>query len=302
MTRCTTFAELAAQRVALEHLLLKPNMVLAGRDSAVQPSVQESATATLRCVRAVVPPAVPGIAFLSGGQGPELATTRLGAMNAAGPQPRVLTFSYSRAVEDPVLAAWRGEPADVPAAQLPSRTVPDATASPGRADINRRRPVERTTDAHGARRTPQPRRGAMTRQPGEARTTRGSDEREPRSLTGPALQFELSVESARLRAEREYIEGDRNARTLTKVDWFRLVLVALRSGARLDEADQHGSIALQVLEGRVTVQVGDETIDVGEREVSVIAPGYPWTAVAVDDSLVLLHLAWPPAPGSSVTA
>lgn len=142
----------------------------------------------------------------------------------------------------------------------------------------------------------------MTRQPGEAGTTRGSDEREPRSLTGPALRFELSVESARLRAEREYIEGDRNARTLTKVDWFRLVLVALRSGARLDEADQHGSIALQVLEGRVTVQVGDETIDVGEREVSVIAPGYPWTAVAVDDSLVLLHLAWPPAPGSSVTA
>ncbi len=142
----------------------------------------------------------------------------------------------------------------------------------------------------------------MTGQPEEAGTTRGSDEREPRSLTAPALRFELSVESARLRAERQYIEGDRNACTLTKVDWFRLVLVALRAGARLDEADQHGSIALQVLEGRVTVRVGDETIEVGENEISVVAPGNSWLAVAKEDSLVLLHLAWPPLPGSSVTA
>ncbi len=112
-----TFAELAAQRVVLEHLLLKPNMVLAGRDSAVQPSVQDSAIATLRCLRAVVPPAVPGIVFLSGGQDPELATARLYAMNAAGPQPWVLTFSFSRAIQDPVVGAWRGEPANVPAAQ-----------------------------------------------------------------------------------------------------------------------------------------------------------------------------------------
>jgi fructose-bisphosphate aldolase class I len=112
-----TFAELVAQRVVLEHLLLKPNMVLAGRDGAVQPSVQESATATLRCLRAVVPPAVPGVVFLSGGQDPELATARLNAMNAAGPQPWVLTFSYSRAIQDPVLAAWRGDPANVAAAQ-----------------------------------------------------------------------------------------------------------------------------------------------------------------------------------------
>lgn len=112
-----TFAELAAQRVVLEHLLLKPNMVLAGRDSAVEPSVEDTAAATLRCLRASVPPAVPGIVFLSGGQSPELATERLNAMNAAGPQPWVLTFSYSRAIQDPVLAAWRGEPVNVSAAQ-----------------------------------------------------------------------------------------------------------------------------------------------------------------------------------------
>lgn len=142
----------------------------------------------------------------------------------------------------------------------------------------------------------------MTGRPIDTGTTHGSDEREPRSLNAPVLRFELTAESAQLRAERQYIEGDRNARTLTKVDWFRLVLVALRAGATLDEADQHGSIALQVLEGRVTVRVGDETIDVGEREVSVVAPGYPWTALAVDDSLLLLHLAWPPAPGSDVTS
>lgn len=91
-------------------------MVLADRDSAVQPSVEDTAAATLRCLCAAVPPAVPGIVFLSGGQSPELATERLNAMNAALPQPGVLTFSYSRAIQDPVLAAWRGEPANVPLA------------------------------------------------------------------------------------------------------------------------------------------------------------------------------------------
>ena len=112
-----TITELAAQHVVLEHLLLKPNMVVAGRDSAVQPSVEETAAATLRCLRAAVPPAVPGIVFLSGGQSPELATARLNAMNTAGPQAWVLSFSYSRAIQDPVLEAWRGRAANVPAAQ-----------------------------------------------------------------------------------------------------------------------------------------------------------------------------------------
>lgn len=139
----------------------------------------------------------------------------------------------------------------------------------------------------------------MTGRPADVGTTSGSDEREPRPLTAPVLRFELSKEGSRLRAEREYVEGDRSARTLTKLDWFRLVLVALRSGARLDEADQHGSIALQVLEGRVIVRVGDESGELGVNEVSVVAPGNPWAAVATEDSLLLLHLAWPPAPGSS---
>ncbi len=142
----------------------------------------------------------------------------------------------------------------------------------------------------------------MTGGPIDIGTTHGGDEREPRSLSAEILRFELTAESVRLPTERQYIEGGRNACTLTKVDWFRLVLVALHAGATLDEADQSGSIALQVLEGWVTVRLGDEMVDLGEREVSVVVPGYPWAAVAKEDSLLLLHLAWPPAPGSSVTS
>lgn len=112
-----TFAELAGQRVVLEHMLLKPSMVLVGRDFADQPSIEEAAVATVRCLRETVPAAVPGIVFLSGGQSPELATARLNAMNQAGPHAWVLSFSYARAIQDPVLEAWRGLSANVPAAQ-----------------------------------------------------------------------------------------------------------------------------------------------------------------------------------------
>lgn len=141
----------------------------------------------------------------------------------------------------------------------------------------------------------------MTKQPSEVGTTRGVEEREPRSMSAPLLRFDLSDEAARLREEREYAEGDRNARTLAKVDWFRLTLVALRSGATLREADQRGSVALQVLHGRVVVRIGKETAEIAEAEVAVVAPGHPWEAVAEADSLILVHLAWPPEPGSVTT-
>jgi quercetin dioxygenase-like cupin family protein len=141
----------------------------------------------------------------------------------------------------------------------------------------------------------------MTKQPSEVGTTRGVEEREPRSMSAPLLRFDLSDEAARLRDEREYAEGDRNARTLAKVDWFRLTLVALRSGATLREADQRGSVALQVLHGRVVVRIGKETAEIAEAEVAVVAPGHPWEAVAEADSLILVHLAWPPEPGSITT-
>ncbi len=112
------FAELDGQRVVLEHMLLKPNMVLAGRDSVEKTSVADAVSASLRCLRNAVPPAVPGIVFLSGGQSPVDATVRLNAMNVVGPHPWVLSFSFARALQDPVLAAWRGDPSNISAAQL----------------------------------------------------------------------------------------------------------------------------------------------------------------------------------------
>jgi fructose-bisphosphate aldolase, class I len=112
------FDALDAQRVDLEGMLLKPNMVLAGYDCPVQAGVEEVAEATLRCLRAEVPAAVPGIVFLSGGQNDEESTAHLNAINAApGAKPWALSFSYGRALQAAPQAAWRGDPANVPAAQ-----------------------------------------------------------------------------------------------------------------------------------------------------------------------------------------
>jgi fructose-bisphosphate aldolase class I len=111
------FAELAAHRVLLEGMLLKPNMVIAGMKCAQQASVQQVAEATLRCLRRHVPAAVPGIVFLSGGQGAEDATDHLNAINTMGPHPWQVSFSYGRALQAPVLAAWKGQESNVAAAQ-----------------------------------------------------------------------------------------------------------------------------------------------------------------------------------------
>jgi fructose-bisphosphate aldolase class I len=111
------FAALYEQRVALEGTLLKPNMVLPGKGCPKQAGPQEVAEATLRCLKRAVPAAVPGIVFLSGGQTPVQATENLNAMNALGPQPWELSFSYGRALQDPALKAWKGDAANAPAAQ-----------------------------------------------------------------------------------------------------------------------------------------------------------------------------------------
>jgi fructose-bisphosphate aldolase class I len=111
------FAELDAHRVQFEGMLLKPNMVIAGKRCARQADVQEVAEATLRCLRRYVPAAVPGIVFLSGGQSAEVATDHLNAMNAMGPQPWQVSFSYGRALQAPVLDAWQGQEDKVAAAQ-----------------------------------------------------------------------------------------------------------------------------------------------------------------------------------------
>jgi fructose-bisphosphate aldolase, class I len=111
------FTELRDQKVLFEDMALKPNMVLSGYDCPEQASDQEVAETTLKCFRRHVPSAVPGIVFLSGGQSDEDATARLNAMNAMGPHPWELSFSYGRALQAPALKAWGGEAANVSAGQ-----------------------------------------------------------------------------------------------------------------------------------------------------------------------------------------
>ena len=117
VTLGSLFTALGDHGVALEGALLKPNMVLSGKDCPQQASVQEVAEATVRCFRRTVPAALPGIVFLSGGQSDELATAHLNAMNAMGDHPWELSFSYGRALQAPALKAWLGDAANVPAAQ-----------------------------------------------------------------------------------------------------------------------------------------------------------------------------------------
>jgi fructose-bisphosphate aldolase class I len=111
------FHELYLQRVELEAMLLKPNMVLSGYESSEAAGVEEVAAETLRCLRATVPAAVPGIVFLSGGQSDELATAHLNEMNRRGPHPWELSFSYGRALQAPALKAWGGSEENVSAGQ-----------------------------------------------------------------------------------------------------------------------------------------------------------------------------------------
>jgi fructose-bisphosphate aldolase class I len=112
------FDELYAQKVDLEGILLKPNMVLPGKGHASYPAAPSVvAEATVRCFRAVVPAAVPAIAFLSGGQGDEEATANLNAMNQLGAHPWQLSFSYGRALQAPALKAWKGDDANIGAGQ-----------------------------------------------------------------------------------------------------------------------------------------------------------------------------------------
>ncbi|MFL5038907.1 MAG: class I fructose-bisphosphate aldolase [Xanthobacteraceae bacterium] len=113
----TVFEELYYQRVALEGMVLKPNMVVPGKKSAKQASVEQVAEMTARVLRACVPAAVPGIAFLSGGQSDEDATAHLDAINKIGGLPWKVTFSYGRALQAAPQKAWSGKSENVAAAQ-----------------------------------------------------------------------------------------------------------------------------------------------------------------------------------------
>jgi fructose-bisphosphate aldolase class I len=113
------FCQLYTQRVMLEGMILKPNMVLPGSTCPKQETVEEVADATVNCLLRAVPAAVPAIAFLSGGQSPELASARLNEMNVRFKSrlPWALAFSFARAIQQPALELWKGQEANVLAAQ-----------------------------------------------------------------------------------------------------------------------------------------------------------------------------------------
>ena len=115
----TVFSQLYIQGVVLEGMILKPNMVLPGSTCPTQETVDQVAAATVRCLLRSVPAAVPGIAFLSGGQSAQLASARLNAMNVRFESrlPWAVAFSFARAIQQPALEIWRGEKANAVAAQ-----------------------------------------------------------------------------------------------------------------------------------------------------------------------------------------
>jgi fructose-bisphosphate aldolase, class I len=137
-----TFQQLFYNRVALEGMVLKPNMAVPGKKSGKQASVEEVADKTLRVLKACVPAAVPGIAFLSGGQSDEEATAHLDAMNKMGPLPWRVTFSYGRALQHAPQTTWSGKSENTAAAQraFTHRAMMNGLATSGqwKADLERK--------------------------------------------------------------------------------------------------------------------------------------------------------------------
>jgi len=129
-----TYAALAAHNVALEHVILKSSMVVSGKDAKRQAGVDEVAERTVRVLKRTVPAAQPGVVFLSGGQSDESATAHLNAMAAMKGLPWPLTFSYSRALQNPALGTWKGQSGNVAAAQraFHHRAQMNALASQGK--------------------------------------------------------------------------------------------------------------------------------------------------------------------------
>ncbi len=124
--------------------------------------------------------------------------------------------------------------------------------------------------------------------------TSSRPERETHVITAPLLTFDLEAELDGLRRERAYVEGDRNGKTLVKEGRHRVVLVALKSGARFDEDDPRGYVTLAVREGRLSVAVDDGETAVGASQVAVLGHGQSWSGKALEDSAVLMNFSWPP--------
>ena len=134
----------------------------------------------------------------------------------------------------------------------------------------------------------------MDRVPGALETTRGSDAREARSLRDPLMQFDLAAEIDRLTTESEWDDGDRNSIVLAKDSRLRVLLSVIRAGARIGDDDAEAAITVQVLGGRVTLRRDVHAIDLGDGHLGTIESGGNWTVEALEDSAVLLTIAWPP--------
>jgi len=125
-------------------------------------------------------------------------------------------------------------------------------------------------------------------------TTSGTDERESRRLREPLMRFELQAEVERLAGETQWNEGDRNSIVLEKDARLRVLLTALRSDSVIGEDDIDGPLTVQVLTGAVLVRRGDRSVELAEGDLATIEPGRTaWSVKALDDSAVLITIAWP---------
>lgn len=124
--------------------------------------------------------------------------------------------------------------------------------------------------------------------------TSSRPERGAHVIAAPLLTFDLATELDGLRRERPYVAGDRNGKTLVKEERHRVVLVALRAGARFDEDDPRGYVTLDVREGRLSVAVNDREAEIGAGQVAVLGHGECWSGKALEDSAVLMNFSWPP--------
>jgi quercetin dioxygenase-like cupin family protein len=130
--------------------------------------------------------------------------------------------------------------------------------------------------------------------PGTMDTTSGTGDRESRPLRDPLMRFDLAAEIDRLTSEREWNEGDRNSIVLAKDARQRVLLTVMRTGARVGDEEAEGPIAVQVLGGRVAVRRDSYEEALGDGELATIEAGGLWSVQAVEDSAILLTLAWPP--------
>jgi quercetin dioxygenase-like cupin family protein len=124
-------------------------------------------------------------------------------------------------------------------------------------------------------------------------STSGTQEREGRAVMEGLMTFALRDEIAALKQETQWLDGDRNARTLAKDIDFRALLSVMRPGAQIDEHDGDARASIQIVEGGATLTVDGENADLGEGQLAVVDAGRPWLLTAATDCAVLITLAWP---------